>query len=90
MELTMENNCKALIDLIGNKKFLYISGNGGAGKTTYAKEIKNLLEKNGKRVNLISTDDFIINTKVRNNSVGNWTLQGKEFLGRYTSCCEES
>lgn len=85
----MNENFK-LIDLIDEKKLLYICGNGGAGKTTYAKKIKTQLENAGKSVNMISTDDFITNTKVRNNSVGFWTKSGGQFSGRYTSCCEES
>ena len=79
-----------LIEMIKDKKFLYISGNGGAGKTTYAKRIKVYLESVGKKVNMISTDDFITNTQVRNNSVGSWLLYGQVFQGRYTSCCKES
>lgn len=71
----MNENFK-LIDLIDEKKLLYICGNGGAGKTTYAKKIKTQLENAGKSVNMISTDDFITNTKVRNNSVGFWTKSG--------------
>lgn len=79
MEKVMNENFK-LIDLIDEKKLLYICGNGGAGKTTYAKKIKTQLENAGKSVNMISTDDFITNTKVRNNSVGFWTKSGGSFL----------
>lgn len=44
----------------------------------------------GGGVNLISMDDYIVDTTLRKNSETTWTIDGKEYKGRYTSCCEGS
>jgi len=75
---------------IKDYRFLILSGNGGSGKTTIAKRIKEELEKNNKVVNMISMDDFIVDTTLRNNSETTWLYNNQEFKGRYTSCCKES
>lgn len=73
-----------------NKKFIYISGNGGSGKTEFAKTIAQVASKFG-RVNVLDTDDFVVNTKLRNNSVATWTdKSGVEKKGRYTTAFEAS
>ncbi len=79
-----------ILNLISQKKFLYIGGNGGSGKTTFAQKLKNDLESKGKVVNVISVDDFMTNTAVRNSAVCKWEIDGKEFEGRCTSCCKEA
>ena len=42
-----------------NIKFIYLSGNGGSGKTTLSKMIKNEVEKYG-GCNTIEMDDFVV------------------------------
>ena len=79
-----------IIKRVENYRFLVISGNGGSGKTTIAKSIKEILENGNKKINIISMDDFIVDTTLRNNSETKWSYNNQEFKGRYTSCCKES
>lgn len=73
-----------------NKKFVFISGNGGAGKTEFAKTIALEASKFG-LVNVLDTDDFVVNTKLRNNSIATWKdKNGVEKTGRYTTAFEAS
>jgi len=73
-----------------NKKFIFISGNGGSGKTELSKIISKKGAKYGK-VNLLDMDDFVVNTKLRNNSTTTWNdIQNKKQTGRYTTSFEES
>ncbi len=72
------------------KKFLFISGNGGSGKTELSKAILRLMSKQG-RVNLLEMDDFVVSTELRNNSIVTWkNSEGINQKGRYTTSFEES
>ena len=83
----MNNNEKIIDDIIdyminNKKKFLFISGNGGSGKTELSKKIAEKASKIGK-VNTIDMDDFVVDTQLRKNSKVSWVdADGNEQLGR--------
>ena len=54
MKKTIDSICNTV--LRGKYKFVLISGNGGAGKSTFAKILQEKLELAGKTVSIISTD----------------------------------
>ena len=70
-------------------KKVYICGNGGSGKTLLSRYIESTSEKYGK-VNLISTDDFIVDNDLRSSAKIKWIDDGTLFEGRYTSSNKES
>jgi len=73
-----------------NKKFLFISGNGGSGKTERSKFISKEASKYGK-VNFLEMDDFVVDTKLRNSAITTWEdIHKKEQTGRYTTSFEAS
>lgn len=72
-------------------KFVFVSGNGGSGKSTFAKNLKKHFEENGFSANLIDTDDFVTNTQVRKNSKVSYVdTEGNERSGSYTTSFAES
>jgi uridine kinase len=86
------NIAKEIVNLCisKNKKFLFISGNGGAGKTELSKVILDEATRYG-HVNLLDMDDFVVDTKLRNSATITWNdLQGNEQKGRYTTAFESS
>ena len=88
-------NLDVLIDLILNyckenkTKKIYICGNGASGKTTLSNSIIERAKQDG-YVNMISTDDFIVDTELRNNSIVKWCDNENIKTGRYTSCFKNS
>ena len=82
--LYIVNFCKS-----NNLNKIYICGNGGSGKTTLSKYIEEEASKLGK-VNVISTDDFIVDTNLRNNATVTWKENEEEYSYRYTSSNKES
>ncbi len=73
-----------------NKKFIFISGNGGSGKTKLSKIISEEIAKYG-RVNLLDMDDFVVDTKLRNSATITWKdILKKKHTGRYTTSFEAS
>jgi len=73
-----------------NKKFLFISGNGGSGKTELGKTISKEVAKYG-RVNFLEMDDFVVDTKLRNSATVSWEdIEKKKQTGRYTTSFEAS
>lgn len=88
-------NIENLIDLIidysknNNINKIYICGNGASGKTTLSNSLCDKAKEYG-YVNLISTDDFIVDTELRNNSNAIWNDNGNIRNGRYTSCFKNS
>lgn len=80
-----------IIDYCKNNNIskIIICGNGASGKTTLSDNICEKAQKYG-YVNLISTDDFIVDTELRNNSNATWKDNGNIRNGRYTSCFKNS
>ena len=72
-------------------KFLFVSGNGGAGKSTFALKIKDYFLEKGLVANLIDTDDFVTNSTVRKHSeVVYLDSFGNENRGTYNTSFVES
>lgn len=73
-----------------NKSFIFISGNGGAGKT----ELSNIIYKEASKyghANILSTDDFIVDTKLRHAAQATWSDNEKGLqTGKYTSSLKGS
>lgn len=72
------------------RKFIFISGNGGSGKT----ELSNIILKKAishGQVNILDIDDFVVDTNLRNNAIVKWkdTENGAQ-TGRYTTSLEAS
>lgn len=78
------NKCKK-----DNLNKVYICGNGGSGKTTLSKKLRDAALEFG-NVNLISTDDFMADETLKKNSLAKWIENGVEYEGRYTSSNIES
>ncbi len=72
-----------------NLNKIYICGNGGSGKTTLSKSITKEAKKLG-NVNLLSTDDFLVDINLRKNSLIKWEENGQTYSHRYTSSNKES
>ena len=72
-------------------KVIYISGNGGSGKTTLSKLIGQSLSSFGTS-NIIEMDDFVVDTKLRNSASASWVDvdSGEERNGKYTTSFEAS
>ena len=82
---------KYIIDYCKNNNLnkIYICGNGGSGKTSLSKYIEEEAKKYG-NVNVISTDDFIVDTDLRKNASVTWRENDAEYSYRYTSSNKES
>lgn len=89
--MKIEEITKRIIYICKENNFnkIYICGNGCSGKTTLSKKIQEESLKYGV-VNLISTDDFLVNTTLRKNGISKWTENEVEYTGRYTSSNYES
>lgn len=89
--MKIEEIIKKIIDICKETDInkIYICGNGCSGKTTLSKKIQEEALHYG-NVNLISTDDFLVNTTLRKNGISKWTEHEVEYTGRYTSSNYES
>ena len=89
--MNLEEFAKYIVDYCSDNKInkLYICGNGGSGKTTLSYSIQKEGSKYGD-VNIISTDDFIVNTELRKNATNKWVNNSQEYSYRYTSSNKES
>ena len=89
--MNLEEFVKYIVDYCSDNKInkLYICGNGGSGKTTLSYSIEKEASKYGD-VNIISTDDFIVNTELRKNATNKWVNNSQEYSYRYTSSNKES
>jgi len=64
---------KKIVDFCLEKyKFIFISGNGGSGKTTLSKKIIEEINSRGLKANRIDTDDFMIDTEIRKKAKKEW------------------
>ena len=89
--MKIEEITKNIIDICkkNNLNKVYICVNGCSGKTTLSKKIQEEALNYG-NVNLISTDDFLVNTTLRKNGISKWIENEVEYTGRYTSSNYES
>ena len=89
--MKIEQLVKKIINVCKNNDLnkIYICGNGCSGKTTLSKKIQEEAIRYG-NINLISTDDFLVNTTLRKNGISKWTENEVEYTGRYTSSNYES
>jgi uridine kinase len=70
---------------VAGRRLLFISGNGGAGKTELSKAIAQEAGNFG-HANIIDMDDFVVDTKLRNSATASWTdITGTLQNGRYTT-----
>jgi uridine kinase len=68
-----------------DRRLLFLSGNGGSGKTELSRTIAKEAEKYG-HANAIDMDDFVVDTKLRNSATISWNdPDNGEQTGRYTT-----
>jgi len=73
-----------------SRKFIFLSGNGGSGKTELSKIISQEAGQYG-HVNVLDMDDFVVNTQLRNSASITWDdVEKGEMTGRYTTAFEAS
>lgn len=66
------------------KRFIFISGNGGSGKTELAKRIVAYASQFG-HANAIDMDDFVVDTTLRKSAALEWEVDGEKLTGRCTT-----
>src|SRR5260370_19337959 len=68
-----------------DRRLLFLSGNGGSGKTELSKTIAKEAEKYG-HANTLDMDDFVVDTKLRNSASTSWNdPENGTQTGRYTT-----
>lgn len=68
-----EQIAKKVIDFcLGKYKLIFISGNGGSGKTTLSKQLVKEINLRGLEANCIDMDDFMINSSIRKDAQKEW------------------
>lgn len=68
-----------------DKRFIYISGNGGSGKTELSKVLSQEAILYG-HVNVLSVDDFVVDTTLRNSATATWMdIENGKKTGRFTT-----
>ncbi|NOT38041.1 MAG: hypothetical protein HOP11_11755 [Saprospiraceae bacterium] len=94
MKLIYQNEelAELLVKFVLNKyKFIYISGNGGSGKTTFSKILVDKLESMQIGVNCIDMDEFVLDTKMRKSAQKQWLDEfGNNRVSEYTTSFKES
>lgn len=68
------------------RKYVFLSGNGGSGKTELSKVIFKIAAKHG-HTNVLDMDDFVVDTTLRENATATWNdvETSVQRLGRYTT-----
>ncbi len=91
MEISQQNLVTKILSYVAEHdiRFLFVGGNGGAGKTTLSKFIAESAKGIG-HVNTLSVDDFVVDTKLRNSAVAEWAEDEVKKTGRYTTALEGS
>lgn len=87
-----EEIAKRVIDFcLGKYKFIYISGNGGSGKTTLGKQLVKEINSRGFDANCIDMDDFMIDKKIRLSAQKEWVdIKDNKRVGNYGWAFKES
>ncbi len=76
---------------LGKYRFIFVSGNGGAGKTTFAKDLVSEITSRSAEVNYIDTDEFVLDTKMRKSAKKVWIdAEGNAHESEYTTSFRES
>jgi len=78
-----EEIVKKVVDFCLEKyKFIFISGNGGSGKTTLSKQLVKEVNSRGLNANRIDMDDFMIDSKIRKSIQKEWVdIKGNKRTG---------
>lgn len=66
------------------KRFIFISGNGGSGKSELAKRIVAYTLQFG-HANVIDMDEFVVDTALRKSASLEWEINGEKLSGRCTT-----
>ena len=87
-----EQFAKKVIDFcLGKYKFIFLSGNGGSGKTTLSKKLASEVRSRGLEVNCIDMDEFMIDTKMRRSAKKEWIdINNNKRIGDYGWAFKES
>ena len=70
------------------KIIIGISGHGASGKTTFAKNLMDLL--GGQNINYINTDPYIVSSAVRKHSVIEYEYKNENHQSKMTACHPEA
>ncbi|MCH5142266.1 MAG: hypothetical protein J1G07_00925 [Clostridiales bacterium] len=70
--------------LAKKKRFIFISGNGGSGKSELAKRIVAYASQFG-HSNAIDMDEFVVDTALRKSASLEWEFDGEKLTGRCTT-----
>lgn len=87
-----EQVAKKIIDFcLGKYKFIFISGNGGSGKTTLSEQLVKEINSRGFGANRIDMDDFMFDRKVRWDSEKEWVdTKNNKRISNYGWAFKES
>jgi uridine kinase len=87
----MDNILSELVNLINRTDrslVIGISGHGASGKTTFAKNLVNLLGQD--EVNYINTDPYIISSTIRRNTLIDYSFNNQVHRFKMTACHPEA
>ncbi len=87
-----EQIAKKVIDFcLGKYKFIFISGNGGSGKTTLSQELVSEIKSRGLEANCIDMDEFMIDSKIRKSAQKEWVdVKNNKRVSYHTWAFKES
>jgi uridine kinase len=78
------HNIANRLNKVDGRMVIGISGHGASGKTTFAKKLFTLLE--GKGVNYINTDSYIVNSDVRKHTSIRYEYNNEIHQSKMTAC----